>query len=102
MPSSAIPKRRGVSFPPPPSIDDVIQDCHHPEITVEYFVADQRKDGGEYQECTGKVRHIDAVERTIVFLAENGRSAGRKVAVDDVLGIHGKLMEHIDDSVQGG
>ena len=65
-------------------------------------MADQRKDGGEYQECTGKVRHIDAVERTIVFLAENGRSAGRKVAVDDVLGIHGKLMEHIDDSVQGG
>ena len=80
-------------------IDDVIRDGYHPEITVEYFVADQRKDGGEYREYTGKVRQIDAVERAIVFLAENGRSAGMKIAVDDVLRIYGKLVEYIDDSV---
>ena len=80
-------------------IDDVIRDGYHPEITVEYFVADQKKDGGEYREYTGKVRQIDAVERAIVFLAENGRSAGIKIAVDDVLRIYGKLVEYIDDSV---
>lgn len=80
-------------------IDDVIRDGYHPEITVQYFVADQKKDGGEYREYTGKVRQIDAVERAIVFLAENGRSAGMKIAVDDVLRIYGKLVEHIDDSV---
>lgn len=80
-------------------IDDVIRDGYHPEITVQYFVADQRKEGGEYREYTGKVRQIDAVERAIVFLAENGRSAGMKIAVDDVLRIYGKLVEYIDDSV---
>ena len=80
-------------------IDDVIRDGYHPEITVQYFVADQRKEGGEYREYTGKARQIDAVERAIVFLAENGRSAGMKIAVDDVLRIYGKLVEYIDDSV---
>ena len=80
-------------------IDDIIRDGYHPEITVQYFVADQRKEGGEYREYTGKARQIDAVERAIVFLAENGRSAGMKIAVDDVLRIYGKLVEYIDDSV---
>ena len=80
-------------------IDDVIRDGYHPEITVQYFVADQRKEGGEYREYTGKARQIDAVERAIVFLAENGRSAGMTIAVDDVLRIYGKLVEYIDDSV---
>ena len=80
-------------------IDDVIRDGYHPEITVQYFVADQRKEGGEYREYTGKARQIDAVEKAIVFLAENGRSAGMKIAVDDVLRIYGKLVEYIDDSV---
>ena len=80
-------------------IDDVIRDGYHPEITVQYFVAYQRKEGGEYREYTGKARQIDAVERAIVFLAENGRSAGMKIAVDDVLRIYGKLVEYIDDSV---
>ena len=78
-------------------IDDVIQDGHHPEITVVFFVKDSLKDGGEYLEYTGKVRQVDAVERTIVFLAENGRSAGKKVSIDDVMEIHGELVEYMDE-----
>ena len=34
------------------------------------------KEGGEYEEYVGKVRLIDTVDRTAVFLAANGRSAG--------------------------
>ena len=78
-------------------IDDVIRDGHHPEITVVFFAADPLKDGGEYLEYTGKVRQVDAVERTIVFLAENGRSAGKKVSIDDVMEIHGELVEYMDE-----
>ena len=77
-------------------IDDVIRDGYHPEITVEYFVADQRKDGGEYREYTGKVRQIDAVERTIVFLEENGRSAGMSIKVYDIKELHGELVDCMD------
>ena len=78
-------------------IDDVIQDGHQPEIRVVFFVADLLKDGGEYQEYTGKVRKVDAVERTIVFLAANGRSAGKKVLIDDVMEIHGELVDYMDE-----
>lgn len=79
-------------------IDDVIQDGYHPEITVEYYVADQRKDGGEYREYTGKVRQIDAVARTIVFLAENGRSAGKTISVEEIKAIRGELVDYMDET----
>lgn len=78
-------------------IDDVIQDKHHPEITVVYFVPDYLKEGGEYEEFSGKVRHIDTVERTVVFLAANGRSAGKTVRIDDIKEIHGELVDYMDE-----
>ena len=78
-------------------IDDVIQDKHHPEITVVYFVPDYLKEGGEYEEFSGKVRHIDTVERTVVFLAANGRSAGKTIRIDDIKEIHGELMDYMDE-----
>lgn len=77
-------------------IDDVIHDGYHPEITIIYFVPDAFKDGGEYQEYTGKVRQIDAIDRKIVFLAANGRSAGMAVRVDDLLEIRGELVDYMD------
>lgn len=78
-------------------IDDVIQDKHHPEITVVYFVPDHLKEGGEYEEYVGKVRHIDTVDRTIVFLAANGRSAGKTIKIDDIKEIHGELIDYMDE-----
>ena len=78
-------------------IDDVIQDKHHPEITVVYFVPDYLKEGGEYEEFSGKVRHIDTVERTVVFLAANGRSAGKAIRIDDINEIHGELVDYMDE-----
>ena len=39
-------------------IDDVIQDGYHPVVTVVYFVPDAKKEGGSYQEYTGKVRQL--------------------------------------------
>lgn len=76
-------------------IDDKVQT--NPEITVVYFVPDSLKDGGKYQEYTGKVRQIDAVERTIVFLAANGRSAGKAIPIDDISEIHGELVNYMDE-----
>jgi len=78
-------------------IDDVIQDKHHPEITVVYFVPDYLKEGGEYEEYTGQVRKIDLIERTVVFLAANGRSAGKAIRVDDITEIHGELVDYMDE-----
>ena len=77
-------------------IDEVIHAGQHPEISLLYFTPDTRKTGGAYQEHTGSVRQIDPIERTIVFLADNGRSAGMIIAIDDVKEIHGELLDYMD------
>lgn len=38
-----------------------------PEITVTWFRADERKDGGAYADFTGRVKKLDAYEQAIVF-----------------------------------
>lgn len=78
-------------------IDDAIQDGSHPLVTAVYFVPDAKKDGGSYQEFTGKVRQVDAVERKLVFLAANERSAGKEIPIDDVLEIHGDVVDCMED-----
>ena len=78
-------------------IDDVIQDGYHPVVTVVYFVPDALKAGGSYQEFIGKVRQVEPVERKLVFLADNNRSAGKEISIEDVLEIHGDLVDYMDD-----
>ena len=38
-----------------------------PEVTIEYFVPDERKAGGAYVTVTGVVRHISIAERVLVM-----------------------------------
>ena len=78
-------------------IDDAIQDGYHPSVAVVYFVPDAKKDGGSYQEYTGKVRQVDSAERKLVFLADNNRSAGKEISIDDILEIHGDLVDYMED-----
>lgn len=75
----------------------VIRETYHPVITVLHFVPDEFKDGGEYQTHTGKVRQIDTIARELVFLADNGRSAGVKIRIDDITEIHGELVDYMDE-----
>ena len=78
-------------------IDDAVQDGYHPVVSVVYFVPDAKKDGGSYQKYTGKVRQLDPAERKLVFLAANERSAGKEISIDDILEIHGDLVDYMDD-----
>ena len=78
-------------------IDDAIQDGDYPVVIVVYFVPDAKKDGGSYQEYTGKVRQVDPVERKLVFLAANECSVGMEIPIDDVLEIHGDVVDYMDD-----
>jgi hypothetical protein len=61
-------------------IKDNIDD--NPEITVEYFVPDEKKSGGVYLTLNDRVRIIDEYERSIVFVS------GKKVMIDDIYGIN--------------
>lgn len=57
-------------------IKDNIKD--NPEITVEYFVPDERKSGGAYLIFNDRVRIIDEYECTLVFVSE------KKININDV------------------
>ena len=58
---------------------DNIGSC--PEITVIYFVPDQRKSGGKYEEYTGSLRTFSDYDRTFFFMD------GKKIAVYDIYDI---------------
>ena len=51
----------------------------HPEITVTYFLPDERKEGGEYATLTGRLKRLDPVERVLLF------EAGERVPIGDIL-----------------
>ena len=58
-----------------------------PEVTVEYFVPDDRKAGGAYVTVTGRVRHISVPEKTIVM------EDGTVIPLDDVYQITSSVEE---------
>lgn len=39
----------------------------HPEVTITYFVPDERKDGGSYVTVTGRVKKLDEYEGRIIL-----------------------------------
>ncbi len=57
-----------------------------PEVTVEYFVPDDRKAGGAYVTVTGRVRHISVPERTLVM------EDGTVIPLDDVVSVASEIF----------
>ena len=47
--------------------------------------------------CIWKRVKADPVERKLVFLADNNRSAGKEISIEDVLEIHDDLVDYMDD-----
>ena len=81
-------------------IIESLQQGQHPTVTVEYFEADVRKDGGAYRQCSGEVKKIDLFERTIVFMREGGRSGRVTIPMDDVVDIRGEALEALEDGCE--
>ena len=61
-----------------------------PEITVVYFVPDERKSGGSYAEKTGIVRIIDEYERKLMFYD------GDKILIDRVMDFKGEIFSQLE------
>ena len=60
------------------------------EITVVYFIPDERKSGGSYAEKTGIVRIIDEYERKLVFYD------GDKILIDRVTDFKGEIFSQLE------
>lgn len=61
-----------------------------PEITIVYFIPDERKSGGSYAEKTGVVRIIDEYERKLVFYD------GDKILIDRVADFKGEIFSQLE------
>ncbi|WP_294452557.1 hypothetical protein [uncultured Gemmiger sp.] len=55
-----------------------------PTITIVYFVPDERKEGGAYRTCQGKLRQIDEAEQ-VLCLAD-----GTRIPFEDVFDLRGE------------
>ena len=53
----------------------------HPQVTVEYFVPDERKAGGEYVSASGKVKRVSTAERIVVL------TAGDRIPIDRIVAL---------------
>ena len=58
-----------------------------PEVTVEYFVPDERKSGGAYVTVTDRVRHVSLPKKTLVM------EDGAVIALEDIATISGFPFE---------
>ncbi|MDD6736232.1 MAG: hypothetical protein PUE13_07985 [Clostridiales bacterium] len=61
-----------------------------PEITVTYFLPDEKKDGGKYVRHTGRIRRVDAVYNLLVF------ADGKEIFIGDVINIEGDFPDEQD------
>ena len=58
-----------------------------PQVTITYFKPDHSKNGGEYVDVTGAVKHIDEYRRVVIM--ENGDI----IYIEDIYDIQGKIFE---------
>lgn len=63
---------------------------NRPEITITYFEQDAKKAGGEYRECTGRIKRIDTVEHCIIL------SDAQCIPIADVLDIAGDILTDLE------
>ena len=60
-----------------------------PEVTVEYFVPDDRKAGGAYVTVAGRVRNISVSEKTLVM------EDGTEIPMEDIVSMTGEIFYRI-------
>ena len=53
----------------------------HTLLTFTYFIPDEKKDGGEYKEISGKVKKVDVHRKEIILYAANEISDGEAISI---------------------
>ena len=61
----------------------------YPEVSVTYFVPDERKSGGAYITVTGRVKKVDDYQRFLIL------NDGTKIPLDEILDIESELFRSL-------
>lgn len=64
-----------------------------PEITVEFFIPDEHKEGGMYINYTGNIKKYNVTERIIIF------SDKTTIPVDDIISIESPIFPEITETI---
>ena len=59
----------------------------HPQVSLTYFVPDEKKSGGAYRTVTGTVRKLDSVAKTLTL------ADGTVVPMEEMVHVEGDLFE---------
>ena len=59
----------------------------HPQVSLTYFVPDEKKSGGAYRTVTGTVRKLDSVAKTLTL------ADGTVVPMEEMVHVEGNLLE---------
>lgn len=60
---------------------------NHPEISITYFIADSKKNGGEYVTVTGLVKKVDLYNQYI-YLVDN-----TEIPINEIIDISGDIFK---------
>ena len=82
-------------------INDVLDDDYTPEITVTYFIPDNRKAGGSYANITALVKAVDVTQRQLILYGsydiENRKIDPVKIDFERIRDIRGELVDYLED-----
>ena len=70
-----------------------------PIIRVRFFVPDERKSGGRYEEYTGAIRKLNAFQRKLVFEPVSPAESMKEIEVDRIVELHGDSVDELDTCV---
>ena len=62
----------------------------HPEVSVTYFIPDERKSGVAYVTVTGIVKKVDDCQRLLLL------TDGTKIPLDEILELESELFHGLD------
>lgn len=61
-----------------------------PEVSMTYFVPDERKSGGAYVTITGRVKKVDEYERLLIL------TDGTKIPLDEIQDLSGEIFRVLE------
>lgn len=72
----------------------IVQDNirEHPEVTVTFFLPDERKAGGAYVDHTGCVKKVDTYQNYLVMID------GAEIPIYEIIDLQGELFRGLDDN----
>lgn len=59
----------------------------HPQVSITYFMPDEKKSGGAYRTVTGTVRKLDSFAKTLTLVD------GTVVSMEEMVHVEGNLFE---------